>query len=48
MHAIRLPNGHTLVSSQNWPYRIYELDKKGNQLGDYTTNNAYVFRVRRR
>lgn len=48
MHAIRLANGHTLVSSQNWPYRIYELDKKGTQVGDYTTNNAYVYRVRRR
>ncbi len=48
MHALRLANGHTLVSSQNWPYRIYEHDKAGNQIGDYPTNNAYVFRIRRR
>ncbi|MFO0846464.1 MAG: HEAT repeat domain-containing protein [Gemmataceae bacterium] len=48
MHAIRLDSGNVLVSSQNWPYRIYEFDKKGHQVGDYTTNNAYVFRVRRR
>lgn len=48
MHATRLSNGHTLVSSQNWPYRIYEIDKKGAQVGDNQTNGAYVFRVRRR
>jgi len=48
MHAIRLRNGHTLVSSQNWPYRIYELDKKGTQIQDTPTNGNYVFRVRRR
>jgi HEAT repeat protein len=48
MHAIRLLNGHTLISSQNWPYRIYELDKKGAQIGDYPTSNQYVFRIRRR
>ncbi|MFO0926733.1 MAG: HEAT repeat domain-containing protein [Gemmataceae bacterium] len=48
MHATRTPVGTTLVSSQNWPYRIYELDKKGTQVADHQTNGAYVFRVRRR
>lgn len=48
MHALRLPNGNTLISSQNWPARLYEMDKKGAQVGDYPTNNAYVYRMRRR
>jgi len=48
MHAMRLSNGNTLVASQNAPYRIYEIDKKGRQLSDHQTNGAYVFRVRRR
>lgn len=48
MHATRTTSGTTLVSSQNWPYRIYELDKKGAQVADNQTNGAYVFRVRRR
>lgn len=48
MHAIRLANGNTLVASQNWPARVYELDKKGTQIGDYPSNNNYVYRLRRR
>jgi HEAT repeat protein len=47
MHCTRLPNGHTLVASQNWPYKTYELDKAGKQVAEVLTN-TYVFRVRRR
>jgi HEAT repeat protein len=47
MHAVRLPNGNTLVASQNWPYKTHELDKTGKQVAE-TLTNIYVFRVRRR
>jgi HEAT repeat protein len=47
MHGVRLPNGNTLVASQNWPYKTYELDKGGKQVNE-TLTNIYVFRVRRR
>jgi HEAT repeat protein len=47
MHATRLPSGNTLIASQNWPYKTYELDKKGKQVAEVLTN-TYVFRVRRR
>jgi hypothetical protein len=47
MHCSRLPNGNTLVVSQNWPYKTYELDKAGKQIAEVLTNN-YVFRARRR
>jgi HEAT repeat protein len=47
MHATRLPNGNTLVSSQNWPYKYLELDKSGKKLKEHVTN-TYLFRVRRR
>ena len=47
MHCSRLPNGHTLVASQNWPYKTYELDKTGKQVAEVLTN-TYVFRARRR
>jgi HEAT repeat protein len=47
MHCVRLPNGNTLVASQNWPYKTYELDKAGKQVQE-TLINTYVFRVRRR
>jgi hypothetical protein len=47
MHAVRLPNGNTLVASQNWPYKTYEVDKTGKQVAE-TLTNIYVFRVRRR
>jgi len=46
-HACRLPNGNTVVASQNFPYKVFELDKKGKQVGELTTTN-YAFRVRRR
>jgi hypothetical protein len=46
MHASRLPNGNTLVISQN-NYQLYEVDKKGKQVGTWQTN-TYVFRARRR
>jgi len=48
MHAARQPNGNTIVVSQNFPYKLYELDKQGKQIGEYQTNNQYVFRARRR
>jgi HEAT repeat protein len=47
MHAVRLPNGNTVVSSQNWPYKYLELDKTGKKIDEHVTN-TYVFRVRRR
>jgi HEAT repeat protein len=47
MHAVRLPNGNTLISSQNWPYKFLEVDKAGKELYQHTTN-TYVFRIRRR
>ena len=47
MHASRLSNGHTLVVSQNWPYKMFEYDKTGKQVADVQTN-IYVFRARRR
>ncbi len=47
IHAVRLPNGNTLVASQNWPYKTYELDKAGKQIAE-TQINVYVFRVKRR
>jgi HEAT repeat protein len=48
IHAFRLPNGNTLVSSQQWPYKVLELDKKGKQLGEVPTGGAYVIRAKRR
>jgi outer membrane protein assembly factor BamB len=47
MHAVRLPNGNTLISSQNWPYKFLEVDKAGKELSQHVTN-TYVFRIRRR
>jgi hypothetical protein len=47
MHAVRLRNGNTVISSQNWPYKFMEVDKSGKQLYEHVTN-TYVFRVRRR
>ena len=46
-HAVRLPNGHTLVLSQNWPNPVIEFDKKNQQISSYNTN-SYAFRVKRR
>jgi HEAT repeat protein len=47
MHGSRLPNGNTLIASQNWPYRIYEVTRKGEKVREPLTN-TYVFRVRGR
>ena len=48
MHAYRLPNGNTLVASQNWPNQIYEVDKKGAQVATNQVNGQQLFRVKRR
>jgi HEAT repeat protein len=48
MHAMRAANGTTVVSSQNWPYQIIDLDKKGTQVSTRATGGLYVFRVKRR
>ena len=48
MHAFRLPNGNTLVASQMFPNRVYEVDKKGRQIADNQVNGQYVYRVKRR
>ena len=48
IHAYRLPNGNTLVASQIWPNRVYEVDKKGRQIADHQVNGQYVYRVKRR
>jgi len=47
MHAVRLRNGNTVISSQNFPYKFFEVDKNGKQLYEHVTN-IYVFRIRRR
>jgi HEAT repeat protein len=45
-HAVRLPNGNTLVASQNGAPKLYEFDRKGKQIAE-TTVGVYTFRVRR-
>ena len=47
MSAHRLPNGHTLVGSQQHPTRLVELDRKGKEVWQHTSN-TYVVRARRR
>lgn len=47
MHATRLPNGNTLIVSGN-NYQIFEIDKKGKQVGTWNTQGQYLFRARRR
>jgi HEAT repeat protein len=47
MSATRLANGHTLVTSQQWPAKVIELDRTGKQVAEFTTPN-YVLRARRR
>jgi HEAT repeat protein len=47
LSACRLPNGHTLVSSQQWPAKIIELDRDGKQVAELTTP-TYVQRATRR
>jgi HEAT repeat protein len=48
MSATRLPNGHTLVTSQQGPPKIIELDRTGKQVAEMQTNNVYTLRARRR
>jgi HEAT repeat protein len=45
--AFRLPNGNTLVSSQQWPPKVIELDRQGRQVAE-TTASSYVQRATRR
>jgi HEAT repeat protein len=47
MSAVRLPNGNTAVASQQWPYKIHELDKTGKQINEVQTN-TYTYRLKRR
>jgi HEAT repeat protein len=47
MSATRLPNGHTFVTSQQWPPKIIELDRTGKQVSEFTTPN-YTVRARQR
>src|SRR5262249_34415247 len=47
MSAARLPNGNTVVASQSWPYKLYELDKTGKQVNEVQTN-TYAYRIKRR
>jgi outer membrane protein assembly factor BamB len=47
MSAHRLPNGHTLVGSQQYPTRLVELDRKGKEVWQHTVN-TFVVRTRRR
>ena len=47
MSASRLPNGNTLIASQQWPAKIIELDRKGKQVAE-TTLQTYVQRARKR
>jgi hypothetical protein len=48
MHAWKTPKGHTFVASQGWPYRVFELDKKGKEIRQINTGGAYVVRVKTR
>lgn len=47
MSAFRLPNGNTLVSSQQWPPKVIELDRTGKVVGE-TTAATYVHKATRR
>ena len=47
MAVCRLPNGNTLVASQQWPAKMYEIDRTGKQVSE-TTLPSYVTRIRRR
>ena len=46
-HAYRLPDGRTLVCTQTWPSKVFEMDRKGKQTGEIPTA-TYVFRVKAR
>jgi hypothetical protein len=43
----RLPNGNTLVSVQQWPTKLVELDPAGKQVQEIALS-TYAYRVRRR
>jgi HEAT repeat protein len=45
-HAWRMPNGHTLIASQNFPLKLYEMDRKGKQISEIPIT-TYTLRVRR-
>jgi HEAT repeat protein len=47
MSASRLPNGHTLVSVQQWPGKLIELDRAGKAVAE-TPTAVYTARARRR
>jgi HEAT repeat protein len=47
MSAFRLPNGNTLVSVQQWPPKVIELDRQGKQVAETAATN-YVQRATRR
>jgi hypothetical protein len=45
--AFRMPDGHTLVSTQVWPAKVIELDRDGKQVAE-TAAASYVLRATRR
>jgi HEAT repeat protein len=45
--AFRLPNGNTLVSTQNWPAKVLEVDKAGKTVWEHQTPTQ-AGRVKRR
>jgi HEAT repeat protein len=45
--AFRLPNGNTLVSTQNWPAKVLEVDKTGKTVWEHQTPTQ-AGRVKRR
>jgi len=47
MSAVRLPSGNTLISCQQWPAKVIELDKTGKQVAEIPST-TYTARVRRR
>ena len=47
MAAARSPNGNTLISSQQWPNKIIEVDKSNKQVAEIALT-TYAIHVRRR
>jgi HEAT repeat protein len=47
MSAFRMPDGHTLVSTQQWPAKVVELDREGKQVAEIAAA-FYVQRATRR
>jgi hypothetical protein len=47
MSAFRLPNGNTLVSTQQWPVKVIELNKDGKEVSTITPQN-YIIRAKKR